>query len=162
MATRPFGMTGKIVDVDGDSVIVHHISRPRSNYTRVFQNSGTRELDARFGLTGARVGFASELENSIQYSVREGVFGSGSTQRVLEYFGTLALQGGIFVGIPEDEFRTYLGVVGVASQQKSRDFFTNTLDAALEHNAGLDQPYLRRINVDGTDVIFPANIGKLG
>lgn len=78
------------------------------------------------------------------------------------YFGTLAPQGGIFVGVPEDEFRAYLGThCSRNGQPQSCDFFTNTLDAALEHNAELDQPYLRRISVEETSVIFPANIRLL-
>ncbi len=156
MTERPFGLNAKIVDVDGDSVILHTIDknkRPRSRWECVYQNSDTRRLDERFGLTGHPIERDSALARMIYRSSSVNAIGDFSTSRVLMYFGVLAVDGGVFVGISEEEFRAYAD-----TGHASFDFLSNTIDRAIMHNEGRGTPYLRRCTVEGTNVLFPANL----
>lgn len=83
--------------------------------------------------------------------------GETEVELVLKYFAGLVKQVGNFVGVPEQEVRKNI------SEGKLRHFDGSDVNLALTYRDGManGETYLKRINVEGKDVLFPANLRKL-
>lgn len=146
----------RVVDVDGDEVAVYKINNPESLYSAVYQNKDTRTLDERFGLTGKPVGPDSETGRYLRLAVGGCSLGKTEVEYVLRAFVIIAMKNGHFLGFPEEELKQNI------KKGKIKMFDEYDLDLALRYKDGMNDgaTYLKRVNVEGTDVIFPANLQK--
>ncbi len=149
-------LQGRIVNVGGDEIAIYDIDQPGSWFTEIYQNKDTKALDETFGLTGEPIEVDSDVAHFLSLATDSCSLGETEVELVLRYFAGLAKQVGNFVGVPEQELRKNI------SDGKLRHFDGSDVNRALTYRDGManGETYLKRINVEGKDVLFPANLRK--
>lgn len=143
----------RIVMITGDEITVCEIKNPRSNYSSIFRNKDTRELDQRFGLNGERLDEKSPIARDLRHSTDTSALGNVEAGRIMRYFAHLAVQAGHFVGVYEEEMLRNI-MAGTI-----QGFNEIQLKAMLNYSFGNDgATYMKNVNVEGKAVLFPANL----
>jgi hypothetical protein len=128
---------------DGDMVGVLGPLAAPSPFTYVYVNLGTIALDKRFGLDKMPLQEEDNRRTLLDRCTMPGTLGNWHVEGTILYFTTLAKNGGMFIGIREEEL--VKNVSGL--------YLEETLNQMTSGG-----PYLVRKEVDGHKVIFPQNL----
>ena len=147
-------LESRVVQVDGDEIKVYTLpSHPNAYNSFAFQNQDTRTLDERFGLTGVPVTKDSAIGIDLQMATGSSSLGMQEVELTLRYFANVGRQTGNFVGLPEKEIRENI------RNERLSDLTEAGIEISIDYkDRGVS--YLKRIDVEGTSILFPANLRK--
>ncbi len=125
------------------------LSFPNDSFRRVYQDVETRNLDGFFGLEGKPV--RKDAQDLLGMAEKQAILDGPVTGKVAAYMIVLAQKYGNFVGVPEEELRTMIRSRTIVSLKEPH------IDETLRYKGRMNggQCYLRRVNVDGINVLFP-------
>lgn len=153
-------MQGRDIQVQNNRITLYDLSKNLNSwYTKVYQTNETRELDERFGLAGEPVDKDSDVAHFLRLSSGACSLGKTEVELVLSYFTSLARQAGNFVELSENEFRNHIRKGNLSRLAISE----GDVNLALRYQDFMNDGviYLERINVEGTEIIFPKNLKKI-
>ena len=141
----------RTVDAGGIEVRVYeppHSSMP-PGYNAVYRTEDTKVLDQRFGLNG-RAATNPVIENELEKATKEEAIGDGLTARILQCLVDIAKRTVSFVGVRQNELAQNGG------------FTPQEIDHSLAYRdeARDNISYLTTLEVEGQQVMFPANLQK--
>lgn len=120
-----------------------------SQFSAIYLSRETLLLDIAFGLTGDKIVAGSEAAQRLSRATAVGTFGNREIEATLRCFAEIARMTSRWAGVREDELLT-----------KWTDQQRQTVDFTLRYEDGLmdGAVYLKRIGIDGKNILFPVNI----
>ena len=141
-------------------------------YSALYRNADTNTLDRRFELDSIKnyadreeKDFARELANlALDQAVSLSSLGNTNVELMMKYFVGRAKNHLAFVGLQEKELRKKIEAQTDSDDAEYR-LKPEFIDQALKYEDWVEEKgvikkvcYLKRINVKGKDVLFPANL----
>ena len=158
-------LSHKTVIVNNEKITIWQVNQPNAPYSAIYQNKDTKNLDRLFCLDGSDIVSNSSRHKNLERSVELTALGHTHTEHVLRYFVRKAIVANYFIGIKEHEFKKQIFQgenLGNIHQLKYKH-----IQQALDHKDYIEKDgliervsYLRRINVEGVNVLFPRNLRR--
>ena len=136
------------VSIDDNLVSIHRPSNPGAfgGFASVYRSEETRAIDREFGLDGSYVLKGEFMSEVLLSAVSYNMVGNQQIASTLKVFIGLAIDSwGVIVGVEENQLALL--------EKKNVD-----LNERLFIKEAIDQGYLVRKNINGENVLFPANI----
>ena len=145
--------SARIVNILGENIEVY--TDQRLPYRNVYRNNDTRSLDELFGLDGRPVVKGSQKDINLDNSTSLLLLGMAEAYFLLKYFVSLAKNIGYFVGLSEVE------LIWHARNHQILPVWPGDAAIVLKYDDKMnDKPYLRRINIEGINIVFPQSLTK--
>ncbi len=136
------------ISVDDNMISIHRPGNPGAfgGFPCVYRSEETWAIDREFGLDGSYVLKGEFMAEVLLNAVSYGMIGNHHVASTLKVFMELAIESwGVIVGVDENQ---------LALREKRN----TELPDRLFINEAIDQGYLVRKNINGENVLFPANI----
>lgn len=147
------GNKGRVVNVLEEDIEVY--TDQRLPYRKVYRNNDTRSLDELFGLDRRPIIKGSPKDIDLDNLTSSMLLGKAEVYFLLKYFVSLTKTFGCFVGLPEAE------LIWHARNHQILPVWPGDVEIVLRNDDTMDgKPYIKRINVQGINVIFPQSLAK--